>query len=51
MITFKSLSENPGAIQGVDAQRMQNGLDRIRGEQTHISQGGVIWVFALNAER
>ena len=32
---------------GVDAQRMQSGLDRFRGERTHIPQGGVIWVFAL----
>ncbi|MBN4048255.1 methanol/ethanol family PQQ-dependent dehydrogenase [bacterium AH-315-O15] len=32
---------------GVDAQRMQGGIDRFRGERTHIPQGGVIWVFAL----
>ena len=32
---------------GVDAQRMQGGIDRFRGECTHIPQGGVIWVFAL----
>ena len=32
---------------GVDAQRMQTGLDRFRGERTHIPQGGVVWVFAL----
>ncbi len=32
---------------GVDAQRMQSGLDRFRGERTQIPEGGVIWVFAL----
>ena len=32
---------------GVDAQRMQGGLDRFRGTTTHVPQGGVIWVFAL----
>ena len=32
---------------GVDAQRMQAGLDRFRGATTHVPQGGVIWVFAL----
>ncbi len=32
---------------GVDAQRMQSGLDRFRGERTFIPQGGVIWVFAI----
>ena len=32
---------------GVDAQRMQGGLDRLRGTTTHVPQGGVIWVFAL----
>jgi len=36
---------------GVDAERMQNGLDRFRQERTHIPQGGVIWVFALNEGR
>ena len=36
---------------GVDAHRMQNGLDRFRQERTHIPQGGVIWVFALNDDR
>ena len=32
---------------GVDAQRMQSGLDRFRDESTYIPQGGVLWVFAL----
>jgi alcohol dehydrogenase (cytochrome c) len=32
---------------GVDAQRMQSGLDRFRGERTLVPQGGVIWVFAI----
>ena len=32
---------------GVDAQRRQGGLDRLRGTRTHVPQGGVIWVFAL----
>jgi alcohol dehydrogenase (cytochrome c) len=32
---------------GVDAQRMQDKLDEIHGEKTHVPQGGVIWVFAL----
>jgi len=32
---------------GVDAQRMQNSLDDIRGTKTDVPQGGVIWVFAL----
>jgi alcohol dehydrogenase (cytochrome c) len=32
---------------GVDAQRMQGGIDRFRGERTDVPQGGVIWVFAL----
>jgi alcohol dehydrogenase (cytochrome c) len=33
---------------GVDAQRMQGGIDRFRGERTFVPQGGVIWVFALS---
>ena len=34
---------------GVDAQRMQTGLDRFRGtEPTLVPHGGVIWVFALD---
>ena len=32
---------------GVDAQRMQNGIDRFRQKRTHVPQGGVIWVFAV----
>jgi alcohol dehydrogenase (cytochrome c) len=32
---------------GVDAQRGQRGLDRIRGKTTHVPEGGVLWVFAL----
>ena len=32
---------------GVDAQRMQNSLDDIRGAKTDVPQGGVIWVFAV----
>ena len=33
---------------GVDAQRMQGGLDRFRGTRTLVPQGGVVWVFALD---
>ncbi|MEE9148271.1 MAG: methanol/ethanol family PQQ-dependent dehydrogenase, partial [Candidatus Tectomicrobia bacterium] len=32
---------------GVDAQRMQNRVDKAVGFKTHVPQGGVIWVFAL----
>ena len=32
---------------GVDAQRNQGALDRIRGFTHHVPQGGVLWVFAL----
>ncbi len=32
---------------GVDAQRMQDGLDAIYGSKTDVPQGGMIWVFAL----
>jgi alcohol dehydrogenase (cytochrome c) len=32
---------------GVDAARMQGAIDRARGTQTVIPQGGVLWVFAL----
>jgi len=32
---------------GVDAQRMQESLDKFRGTQTDVPQGGVIWVFAV----
>ncbi len=32
---------------GVDAQRMQGGIDRFRRQRTDVPQGGVIWVFAL----
>ena len=33
---------------GVDAQREQNLLNLVRGEQHYVPQGGVIWVFALS---
>jgi alcohol dehydrogenase (cytochrome c) len=32
---------------GVDAQRMQDGLDTIYGTKTDVPQGGTVWVFAL----
>ena len=32
---------------GVDAQRVQNGIDLARKERTQVPQGGVVWVFAL----
>ena len=32
---------------GVDAQKMQGAIDRIQGSRTHVPQGGVLWVFAL----
>ena len=32
---------------GVDAQRMQESLDKFRGTLTDVPQGGVIWVFAV----
>ena len=32
---------------GVDAQRMQDSLDKFRGTKTDVPQGGVIWVFAV----
>jgi len=32
---------------GVDAQGMQGVINRSRGENTQVPQGGVIWVFAL----
>lgn len=32
---------------GVDAQGMMRGIDRSRGTETIIPQGGVVWVFAL----
>ena len=35
---------------GLDAARMQNALDRSRGTTTLLPQGGVLWVFALDAE-
>lgn len=31
---------------GVDAQRVQNGIDLARNERTQVPQGGVVWVFA-----
>ncbi|MGB7180493.1 MAG: PQQ-binding-like beta-propeller repeat protein, partial [Burkholderiaceae bacterium] len=33
---------------GVDAQRMQDGLDKIFDTKTYVPQGGMIWVFALD---
>lgn len=33
---------------GVDAQRMQDGIDKIHGTSTYVPQGGMIWVFALD---
>ena len=35
---------------GVDAQRKQELLDKAFGFQTHVPQGGVLWVFALAEE-
>ena len=32
---------------GVDAQRVQNGIDLARKERTQVPQGGVVWVFTL----
>ena len=32
---------------GVDASRMQRAIDTIKGEETIVPQGGVLWVFAL----
>ena len=32
---------------GVDAQREQNLLNMVKGENHYVPQGGVIWVFAL----
>ena len=32
---------------GVDAQKMINRLDQTSGTNTHVPQGGVIWVFAV----
>ena len=33
---------------GVDAQSMQGVINRSRGTNVQVPQGGVIWVFALN---
>ena len=33
---------------GVDAQREQNMINMVRGENFDVPQGGVLWVFALN---
>ena len=33
---------------GVDAQRMQDGLDKIYNTKTDVPQGGMLWVFALD---
>ncbi|SVC39650.1 uncharacterized protein METZ01_LOCUS292504 [marine metagenome] len=35
---------------GIDAQRMQGAIDRSLGQTTHVPQGGVIWVFALDPD-
>jgi len=35
---------------GVDAQRMQDSLDKFRGTKTDVPQGGVIWVFAVKKQ-
>jgi alcohol dehydrogenase (cytochrome c) len=35
---------------GVDAQRMQSGIDAARKSVTHVPQGGTIWVFALKSD-
>lgn len=35
---------------GVDAQGMQRAIDRVRGTQTIVPQGGVLWVFALRQD-
>jgi alcohol dehydrogenase (cytochrome c) len=35
---------------GVDAQRMQSGVDAARKESTYVPQGGAIWVFALASD-
>lgn len=35
---------------GVDAQRMQDGIDKIYDTSTYVPQGGMIWVFALDDE-
>ena len=35
---------------GVDAQGMTGRIDRARGTETIVPQGGVVWVFALNAK-
>ena len=32
---------------GIDAQRMQNGVDALEGKVTHVPQGGTIMVFKL----
>jgi len=32
---------------GVDAQKMISRLDQTAGTTTHVPQGGVIWVFAV----
>ena len=35
---------------GVDAQREQADINRIRGTSTYVPQGGVLWVFALSSK-
>ena len=35
---------------GVDAARMQTGIDAFRKRTTHVPQGGAIWVFALKSD-
>jgi len=32
---------------GVDASRMQRAIDTLRGKETLVPQGGVVWVFAV----
>ena len=35
---------------GVDAQRMQSGIDASRKKTTFVPQGGAVWVFALKSD-
>ncbi len=35
---------------GVDARSMGGRLDELRGTETHVPEGGVVWVFALKRE-
>jgi len=48
--TFEVNGKQYVAVQsgwGVDAMRMQAGIDRVQGKNTIVPQGGVLWVFAL----